>query len=53
MTSALAARTKVDLPEEGKWIEQVGRATGLSVEILQQILDLADKANSTAHPQMS
>lgn len=43
VTAALAARTKVDLPEEGKWIEQVGGATGLSVEILQQILDLADK----------
>jgi hypothetical protein len=43
VTAALAARTKVDLPEEGKWIEQVGGATGLSVDILQQILDLADK----------
>jgi superfamily II DNA/RNA helicase len=43
VTAALAARTKVDLPEEGKWIEQVGGATGLSVEILQQILDLTDK----------
>jgi hypothetical protein len=45
LTTALAARTKVDLPEEGKWIEQVGGATGLSVEILQKILDLADKGH--------
>jgi hypothetical protein len=43
VTAALAARTKVDLPDGGKWIEQVGGATGLSVEILQQILELADK----------
>lgn len=43
VTAALAARTKVVLPEEGKWIEQVGGATGLSVDILQQILALADK----------
>jgi hypothetical protein len=45
LTTALAARTKADLPEEGKWIEQVGGATGLSVGIRQQILDLADKGH--------
>jgi hypothetical protein len=45
LTTALAARTKADLPEEGKWIEQVGGATGLSVGILQEILGLADKGH--------
>ncbi|MET4180684.1 superfamily II DNA/RNA helicase [Bradyrhizobium sp. JR7.2] len=45
LTTALAARTKTDLPEEGKWIEQVGGATGLSVGILQEILELADKGH--------
>jgi len=42
LATALAARTKVDLPAERRWIEQVGAATGLSITILQQILDLAE-----------
>ena len=45
VTTALAARTKTNLPEEGKWIEQVGGATGLSVGILQEILALAENGH--------
>jgi hypothetical protein len=42
VSAVVAARAKIDLPEEKRWIEQVGGATGLSVEILQLLVDLAD-----------
>jgi hypothetical protein len=42
IASAVAARTTVELPDEGRWIERVAGSTGLSVEILQQLVDLAD-----------
>jgi hypothetical protein len=38
----VSARATVELPEDGKWIEQVASATGLSVNLLQQLVDLAD-----------
>jgi hypothetical protein len=42
VAAAVAARTNVELAEEKKWIEQVASATGLSVQTLQHIVDLAD-----------
>jgi hypothetical protein len=41
----VAARATVKLPEEGKWIEQVAGATGLSVDLLQQLVNLADEGS--------
>jgi hypothetical protein len=42
VASALAARTTVDLAEPYRWIEQVSGATGLSVGLLQQIVERLD-----------
>lgn len=42
VASALAARTTLDLPESDRWIEQVSGATGLSVALLRQIVELID-----------
>ena len=42
IAAALAARTTVEIPDDGKWIEQVASSTGFSIAILQQLLDLAD-----------
>ena len=42
VASALAARATLELPESDRWIEQVSSATGLSVALLQQIVDLLD-----------
>lgn len=42
VASALAARTAVDLPEPDRWIEQISGATGLSVALLQQIVERLD-----------
>lgn len=42
VTSALAARATLELPESDRWIEQVSSATGLSVVLLQQIVERLD-----------
>ena len=42
--SALAARADLDLPEPDRWIEQVAGATGLSVALLQQIVERLDSS---------
>ena len=42
IATAIAARATVEIPDEGRWIEQVASSTGLSIEILQQLLELAD-----------
>jgi superfamily II DNA/RNA helicase len=42
IAAAVKARTAIVLPDEGRWIEQVAGSAGLSVEILQQLIDLAD-----------
>lgn len=42
VASALAARASLELPESDRWIEQVSGATGLSVELLQQIVEHLD-----------
>ncbi len=42
VASALAARATLDLPEPDRWIEQVSGATGLSVALLQQIIERMD-----------
>lgn len=42
VASALAARAALDLPEPDRWIEQVAGATGLSVALLQQIVERLD-----------
>jgi hypothetical protein len=42
VASALAARATLDLPESDRWIEQVSGATGLSVALLQQIIERLD-----------
>ncbi|RAZ82958.1 helicase [Mesorhizobium hawassense] len=39
VASALAARAALELPESDRWIEQVSGATGLSIELLQQIVE--------------
>jgi hypothetical protein len=43
LAAAAAAHATIDLPDEGKWIEQVTAATGLSPGVLQQLVDLADR----------
>src|SRR5882724_1564717 len=43
IAAAIAARSSVELPDDGKWIEQVAGSTGLSVGILQQLVDLSDR----------
>lgn len=42
LTSALAARGQRDLPDTDRWIEQVAGATGLPLDLLQQLLELLD-----------
>ncbi|EFI51382.1 DEAD/DEAH box helicase [Afipia sp. 1NLS2] len=42
VAAALAARPTLDLPEPDRWIEQVSGATGLSVALLQQIVERLD-----------
>jgi hypothetical protein len=42
VSSALASRVALDLPEADRWIEQVSGATGLSVALLQQIVEQLD-----------
>jgi superfamily II DNA/RNA helicase len=42
VASALAARATLALPESDRWIEQVSGATGLSVALLQQIVERQD-----------
>jgi len=42
VASALAARAALELPESDRWIEQVSSATGLSVALLQQIVERLD-----------
>ena len=42
VASALAARASLELPESDRWIEQVSGATGLSVQLLQQIVERID-----------
>ncbi|ACB97311.1 DEAD/DEAH box helicase [Beijerinckia indica] len=42
VASALAARAALELPEPDRWIEQVSGATGLSVALLQQIVERLD-----------
>ncbi|MDX8536029.1 DEAD/DEAH box helicase [Mesorhizobium abyssinicae] len=42
LASALAARATLELPESDRWIELVSGATGLSVELLQQIAKRLD-----------
>lgn len=42
VASALSARATLELPESDRWIEQVSGATGLSVELLQQIVERLD-----------
>lgn len=42
IASALAARTKLDLPESDRWLEQVAGATGLPASILQQMIERVD-----------
>jgi superfamily II DNA/RNA helicase len=42
VTAALDARATVDLPETDRWVEQVSGATGLSVALLQQIVERLD-----------
>jgi superfamily II DNA/RNA helicase len=42
IAAAIAARSSVVLPDDSKWIEQVAGSTGLSVDILQQLVNLAD-----------
>lgn len=42
VASALAARATLDLPASDRWIEQVSGATGLSIALLQQIVELLD-----------
>jgi hypothetical protein len=39
VAAALDARTQLELPEPERWIEQVASATGLSVALLQQLLE--------------
>jgi superfamily II DNA/RNA helicase len=42
VAAAIAARSSVVLPDDGKWIEQVAGSAGLSVEFLQQLVEKAD-----------
>lgn len=42
IASALAARATLERSETDHWIEQVSGATGLSIDILQQIVELLD-----------
>jgi hypothetical protein len=42
VASALAARAALDLPEPDRWLEHVSGATGLSVALLQQIVERLD-----------
>ncbi|TGT27548.1 hypothetical protein EN812_34415, partial [Mesorhizobium sp. M4B.F.Ca.ET.169.01.1.1] len=42
VASALAARATLELPESDRWIKQVSGATGLSIELLQQIVERLD-----------
>ncbi len=38
----MAARPITEIPQEGKWIEPVSSSTGVSIGVLQQLVDLAD-----------
>ena len=40
--AAIAARANADLPDKEKWIEHVAGSTGLSVGVLQQLVELVD-----------
>ncbi|WP_247316437.1 DEAD/DEAH box helicase [Bradyrhizobium sp. 48] len=42
VSAALAARSSVRIDDESKWIEHVAGSTGLSVQILQQLIHLVD-----------
>jgi superfamily II DNA/RNA helicase len=42
--SAMTARVTVELEEKDQWIRQIAGSTGLSIKLLQEILDLADRA---------
>lgn len=42
IASALDARATLDLPETDRWIEQISGATGLSVAVLQRIVERLD-----------
>lgn len=42
IASALAARNVVELPTDEKWIEQFASSSGVSVDILKNMLNLAD-----------
>jgi hypothetical protein len=42
VASAVAARAAPDLPEADRWIVQVSGATGLSIDLLQQIVERLD-----------
>jgi superfamily II DNA/RNA helicase len=42
IAAALAARPVTEIPQEGKWIEPVSSSTGVSIGVLQQLVDLAD-----------
>jgi hypothetical protein len=42
VNAALAARAKPELPDKEKWIEQVAGSSGLSVALLQQLVELLD-----------
>lgn len=42
VASALAARQALELPDSDRWIEQVAGATGISVALLQQIIERLD-----------
>jgi hypothetical protein len=42
INSALAARAVFELPDGEKWIEQVAGSTGLSIALLQQLVELMD-----------
>ncbi|MES0041475.1 DEAD/DEAH box helicase [Mesorhizobium sp. M0091] len=43
VAAAIAARSSVELPEQQKWIERVAGSTGISVLVLQQLVDIADQ----------
>ena len=40
--SAIAARVAVDLPDKDRWIEHLAGSTGVSIKLLQQLLNLSD-----------
>lgn len=42
VSSALAARSSVHVDEKSKWIEHVAGSTGLSVQVLQQLIQSVD-----------